>query len=512
MSDTPDRTDRTPAAPTPEPGPVERESVVETRVIGTRAEFDAYAALRDAGAPAEDDDPDDAFGPVPGEELEFGSEDDDEASGQTRPDPSSPSSSSTDRSSTDPSSTDPSSTDRTSAHPSSPDPSSPGRSPSGTPAASPDAPNRAGADPSGPDRAVPDPVGGADKDPDAVGEAEAAPGAAVDAEPTGEGSYERFPVDGVEEAEVETATAAARRAVEAGECIVLPTDTVYGIGADAFSPAAVQRLLVAKGRGRDMPPPVLIGDAALIRALAVDVPTAATDLVARYWPGPLTVIVKIQPSLRMDLGDSQGTIALRVPDHAVAREVLRHTGPMAVSSANRSGQTAAVTCDEAVDQLGGRVAVYLDGGTVGGPDGAPSTIVDFTRSPGGEVLRHGSLSLETLRETAPSLRDGTPPPPRPEREPQAETEPDPAARNRQEPEAASGKGPEPAPEGGLQPDPSSGPQAHPDGGPQPHPDSGPQPHPDSGPQPHPDSGPQPHPDSGPQPGGPPSAGSPTTGA
>jgi tRNA threonylcarbamoyl adenosine modification protein (Sua5/YciO/YrdC/YwlC family) len=183
---------------------------------------------------------------------------------------------------------------------------------------------------------------------------------------------------------------AAREAVEAGECIVLPTDTVYGIGADAFSAEAVQRLLDAKGRGRDMPPPVLIGEASLIRALAVDVPDLVKELIDRHWPGALTVICRIQPSLRMDLGDSKDTIALRVPDHELAREILRRTGPMAVSSANRSGQAAAAS------------------------GGAPSTIVDFTRSPAGEVLRLGALSVEVLRETLPDLVDLT------EREPDTE--------------------------------------------------------------------------------------------
>ena len=197
----------------------------------------------------------------------------------------------------------------------------------------------------------------------------------------------------------------ARRAVQSGECIVLPTDTVYGIGADAFSADAVQGLLHAKERGRDMPPPVLIGEASLIRALATDVPALAQDLVARHWPGALTVICKIQPSLRMDLGDAEGTIALRVPDHALAREVLRQTGPLAVSSANLSGRPAALTIEDAVDQLGESVAVYLDGGPLGGGGGLPSTIVDFTRHGDGQVLRRGAISVETLRETAPDLLD-----------------------------------------------------------------------------------------------------------
>ena len=238
----------------------------------------------------------------------------------------------------------------------------------------------------------------------------------AETEPTPE--YRRYDCTGGDEAARAEAAEAARLAVEAGECVVLPTDTVYGIGADAFSAEAVQRLLDAKNRGRDMPPPVLIGDASLIRALATDVPDAARALVEAHWPGALTIICPIQPSLRMDLGDTNGTIALRVPDHELTREILRRTGPMAVSSANLSGQPAALTCDEAVEQLGDRVSVYLDGGPLGvaddaGRQAAPSTIVDFTQHEHGEVLRRGALDLETLRQTVPELRDL--PEPAPER-------------------------------------------------------------------------------------------------
>ena len=217
--------------------------------------------------------------------------------------------------------------------------------------------------------------------------------------------YRRFDCTGDDLADTAEACEAARQAIKNGECIVLPTDTVYGIGADAFSAEAVQRLLDAKNRGRDMPPPVLIGEPALIRTLAVDVPETANALVDRHWPGALTVICRIQPSLRMDLGDTEGTIALRVPDHELARDILRRTGPMAVSSANISGQPAALTCDEAIEQLGDSVTVYLDSGPLGGADGAPSTIVDFTRHGDGQVLRRGAISVETLRETAPDLLD-----------------------------------------------------------------------------------------------------------
>ena len=225
----------------------------------------------------------------------------------------------------------------------------------------------------------------------------------------------RFDCTGTDQAGWAEGAEAARAAVEEGECIVLPTDTVYGIGADAFSGDAVQRLLDAKMRGRDMPPPVLIGEPSLVRALATDVPEAAKELIARHWPGPLTVILRIQPSLRMDLGDNEGTIALRVPDHELAREVLRRTGPMAVSSANISGKPAALSCEEAVDQLGDRVSVYLDGGTLTATGGS-STIVDFTQHEQGEVLRRGALGLDVLRETLPDLVDRTAPDPGPGQE------------------------------------------------------------------------------------------------
>ena len=217
--------------------------------------------------------------------------------------------------------------------------------------------------------------------------------------------YRRFDCTGDDPASIAEASEAARQAIKDGECIVLPTDTVYGIGVDAFSADAVQRLLDAKKRGRDMPPPVLIGEPALIKTLAAEVPQTAQALVDRHWPGALTVICRIQPSLRMDLGDTEGTIALRVPDHELARDILRRTGPMAVSSANISGQSAALTCDEAIEQLGDAVSIYLDGGPLGGAGRAPSTIVDFSRREDGEVLRRGAISVEMLRETASSLHD-----------------------------------------------------------------------------------------------------------
>lgn len=199
---------------------------------------------------------------------------------------------------------------------------------------------------------------------------------------------------------------AIRAAIGRGDCIVFPTDTVYGIGADAFNPSAVQALLDAKGRGRDMPPPVLIAAPEVMPALVVDLPAAGHTLVSQHWPGPLTIIGYQQGSLRVDLGETAGTIAVRVPDDELARQVLRITGPLAVSSANRTGQSPATACAEAQEQLGERVAVYIDGGVT--RDQQPSTIVDFTRYPDGEVVRPGALSLEVLREAVPGLRVAEP--------------------------------------------------------------------------------------------------------
>lgn len=214
----------------------------------------------------------------------------------------------------------------------------------------------------------------------------------------------------------EAALSEAVAAVRGGRCIVLPTDTVYGIGADAFDPEAVQGLLDAKERGRDMPPPVLIAEASMLRAIADEVPTAAAALARALWPGALTLVLKAQPRSGMDLGDTEGTVAVRVPDHEGARALLRRTGPLAVSSANVSGQSAGLTCEETRAQLGDRVAVYLDGGPVGG--GVASTIVDFAASPEGRVLREGAIPLETLHEYAPDVIAFTEPTPEPQPEPE----------------------------------------------------------------------------------------------
>lgn len=189
----------------------------------------------------------------------------------------------------------------------------------------------------------------------------------------------------------------AVHALGRGGLVVLPTDTVYGIGADAFAPAAVAALLAAKGRGRQMPPPVLVPDVRTVDGLCTDVPDAARRLMEAFWPGALTVICRAQPSLAWDLGETRGTVAVRMPDHPAALALLRRTGPLAVSSANRTGAPAARTAGEARAQLGDAVAVYLDGGTA--PGGVASTIVDATTADL-RVVRLGALGVDELSAVA----------------------------------------------------------------------------------------------------------------
>ncbi len=193
---------------------------------------------------------------------------------------------------------------------------------------------------------------------------------------------------------LELATQAAARA----ELVVLPTDTVYGIGCDAFSSSAVGDLLRAKGRGRDMPVPVLVGSPRTVAGLTETLPAAAEALIEAFWPGPLTIVVRHAPSLVWDLGEAGGTVAVRMPLHPVAIELLGLVGPMAVSSANRTGEPPPTTVDDAQAQLGESVSVYLDGGACAAA--VPSTIVDLTTGVP-RVLRVGVVSLAELREVWP---------------------------------------------------------------------------------------------------------------
>ncbi|MEO3749657.1 L-threonylcarbamoyladenylate synthase [Streptomyces sp. B6B3] len=192
----------------------------------------------------------------------------------------------------------------------------------------------------------------------------------------------------------------AAAAVRRGDLVVFPTDTVYGIGADAFNTTAVGDLLEAKGRGRGMPSPVLVGSPNTLHGLVTGFPEKGWELVDAFWPGALTIVARHQPSLTWDLGETHGTVAVRMPLHPVALELLKEIGPMAVSSANLTGHAAPVDCDAAKEMLGDSVAIYLDGGP--SLDTVPSSIVDVTgQTP--LLLRAGAIGEEELRKVVPDL-------------------------------------------------------------------------------------------------------------
>ena len=194
--------------------------------------------------------------------------------------------------------------------------------------------------------------------------------------------------------------AAAVEAVKSGELVVMPTDTVYGIGADAFTPHAITALHHARSVTNQVPPPILVGSRHTLDGLVYSLPKAARELADAFWPGALTIIVEHSPSLQWDIGDTGGTVGVRMPLHPVALEVLREVGPMAVSSANKHGMPAATTAEEAREQLEYSVRVYLEAGPA--PEPVPSTIVDVT----GEVpriVRAGAIPLEKLRDVVPEM-------------------------------------------------------------------------------------------------------------
>ncbi len=199
--------------------------------------------------------------------------------------------------------------------------------------------------------------------------------------------------DTTDEAQRSKGIASAVSAVKDGRLVVLPTDTVYGVGADAFDPAAVTALLAAKGRGRDMPVPVLVGSWQTIDGLAFAVPEAARELIHAFWPGALSLVVQQAPSLQWDLGEDRGKVMVRMPLHPVAIELLREVGPMAVSSANISGRAPAITADDARRQLGELVGVYLDAGP--SQQQAASTIIDLT-GPTPHILREGPVGADEI--------------------------------------------------------------------------------------------------------------------
>jgi tRNA threonylcarbamoyl adenosine modification protein (Sua5/YciO/YrdC/YwlC family) len=194
--------------------------------------------------------------------------------------------------------------------------------------------------------------------------------------------------------------AAAVEAVKSGELVVLPTDTVYGVGADAFTAHAVSALHQARGVDRRVPPPVLVGSRHTLDGLVYALPKAARELADAFWPGALTIMVEHSPSLQWDLGETGGVVGVRMPLHPVALEVLREVGPMAVTTANKVGRPAPVTAEEARDQLEYSVRIYLEAGAAVDP--APSTIVDVTGDVP-RVLRDGAVPYEKLRDVVPDI-------------------------------------------------------------------------------------------------------------
>lgn len=196
----------------------------------------------------------------------------------------------------------------------------------------------------------------------------------------------------------EEALEAAVRALEAGEVVAVPTDTVYGLAVLPGVPSATERLFAVKRRPRGVELPVLAADAAQAFALAADpVPDAARRLAAHYWPGALTIVVARRPGLEWDLGTGGATIGLRVPDHPVVVALCRRLGPLAVTSANRHGEPTPPTAAEVAAVLGDEVPVVIDGGRC---DGAPSTVVAVEADGTVRVLREGRLPATEVEAVA----------------------------------------------------------------------------------------------------------------
>ena len=216
-------------------------------------------------------------------------------------------------------------------------------------------------------------------------------------------------VDATSHDEREAGIVEAKLALESGNCVVLPTDTVYGIACDPFQPAAVQELLDVKGRSRAMPPPVLVPSIESAEALVAHFPEDLAPALQRGWPGGVTCVLQAAPEVSWDLGETEGTVALRMPAHEVALDILRATGPLAVSSANLTGELAAMNAQEAITQFGDSVPVYFDAGRVGAsysdaPGNAGSTIIDAsTVAEGGayRVIRRGVVPVSSIREVLP---------------------------------------------------------------------------------------------------------------
>ncbi|MDP3186009.1 MAG: L-threonylcarbamoyladenylate synthase [Anaerolineales bacterium] len=178
-----------------------------------------------------------------------------------------------------------------------------------------------------------------------------------------------------------------------GGLVAFPTDTVYGVGALAFDAAAVEKIYEAKGRSTEKAIPILLGDTADLEKVTAQVSEMALRLAGRFWPGPLTLVVPKHPSIP-DALSPLPTVGVRVPDHPVARALLRAAGPMAVTSANLSGQASPSTAEEVLVQLVGRIALIIDGGKT--PDGVPSTVVNCAGAEP-QILREGPITLAQIK-------------------------------------------------------------------------------------------------------------------
>lgn len=192
---------------------------------------------------------------------------------------------------------------------------------------------------------------------------------------------------------IDAACAKAVAALRDGQVVVLPTDTVYGVSADAFNPGATAQVFVAKQRKPDLALPVLVHSPKQLPGIVLTISEAAERVMAAFWPGPLTIVFETQPSLQWDLGVPTGTVAVRMPLDDVMLKVIRDTGPLAVTSANRSGEPPATSATEAFDALSDGVALIIDDGPR--HELAPSTIIDLSsHSP--RILRAGAIDLELV--------------------------------------------------------------------------------------------------------------------
>ena len=188
-----------------------------------------------------------------------------------------------------------------------------------------------------------------------------------------------------------SASEQALQCLQTGQVIAIPTDTVYGVASDGFNPDAIEKLFAAKDRPRDKPIPLLLADTSDLEQVAEKVPIEAAVLAERFWPGGLTIVVRASAQVPRILRAEGDSVAVRVPDHSVPRDLARALGrPLAATSANISGGPNPSTAQEVELQLRGRIALILDGGIVGA--GLPSTVVDFTVSPP-RVLRAGALPI-----------------------------------------------------------------------------------------------------------------------